>query len=893
MSSQESESGAARRFWGAPRPPRQVESRPRVRALIEEGLETTQGVLLLGPAGSGRTTALADWAHHTTRPGRRVWMQITSECGERRAFWARFLRVLRWSGVLTQQQYTQVADELSQSGGIEALPLLLAQLIEDTGTPVVIVFDGAELLRSMGTGMDLYRLLRHSQLMTAVTAAANLSGEAAERMPPHRVKVIDSSHLALTPDECRAVVSDALGTDAQTVADMVSHATAGWPAAVRLVVNALSEAPRHDWASVIEDTTRAFADQRITRMRLDAEEWRLVTRISLTDPVTVELAAQLASAEVEVAEEYMRRLVLAGLGEWREVPPPRRRVFRFTAVMRPFVRMLHSDLSPEERRAVHSAAADWLVHQGATSDALGHLLRAHRLADAEDLILHRFDELSGDGGDYVKALSELSRAELAQYPLLLFGRGLFRTEHPATAAHAKEDLVAAAVAAAQQWYDARGLRKAVLGVVIAQVSRLTGRWSAIEEVLAVVESELDASESADPDEFVELRALLRSVVSFTLLRSGLFTRAATVARRVIVEHARPHVPGLVERMAGMLAFQRAITGELVAARTALDISQHGEFRGLLLPGYPDAVHLRLARAILDIEAGDLGAADPELRAVEQQYPTVEHWPEALIVRGWWLAVSGNAAAAAALLTRHGGMMSRYTSASPLVVERVESELAMMEVLGGHSEDAARRLRSLPRHRPLVKIVRATIDLYTGAPERGLSLSSQLSQEPLGARYRVEADVISAAAHWLAGQREQALRLYDRATAIAVVEGLTLPMRTVPQDLGQELFAAWDALPRDLTLVGPRIAALWSHPVGVPLARPSLLTGRERQVMELLSDGYSTAQIAGLLGTSVNTVKTQRRNLYRKLGATCRTQALDRARQLGILGRHAGGTASSH
>ena len=575
MSSQESESGAARRFWGAPRPPRQVESRPRVRALIEEGLETTQGVLLLGPAGSGRTTALADWAHHTTRPGRRVWMQITSECGERRVFWARFLRVLRWSGVLTQQQYTQVADELSQSGGIEALPLLLAQLIEDTGTPVVIVFDGAELLRSMDTGMDLYRLLRHSQLMTAVTAAANLSGEAAERMPPHRVKVIDSSHLALTPDECRAVVSDALGTDAQTVADMVSHATAGWPAAVRLVVNALSEAPRHDWASVIEDTTRAFADQRITRMRLDAEEWRLVTRISLTDPVTVELAAQLASAEVEVAEEYMRRLVLAGLGEWREVPPPRRRVFRFTAVMRPFVRMLHSDLSPEERRAVHSAAADWLVHQGATSDALGHLLRAHRLADAEDLILHRFDELSGDGGDYVKALSELSRAELAQYPLLLFGRGLFRTEHPATAAHAKEDLVAAAVA----------------------------------------------------------------------------------------------------------------------------------------------------------------AADPELRAVEQQYPTVEHWPEALIVRGWWLAVSGNAAAAAALLTRHGGMMSRYTSASPLVVERVESELAMMEVLGGHSEDAARRLRSLPRHRPLVKIVRATIDLYTGAPERGLSLSSQLSQEPLASIHR--------------------------------------------------------------------------------------------------------------------------------------------------------------
>ncbi|HJY03102.1 MAG TPA: LuxR C-terminal-related transcriptional regulator, partial [Streptosporangiaceae bacterium] len=45
---------------------------------------------------------------------------------------------------------------------------------------------------------------------------------------------------------------------------------------------------------------------------------------------------------------------------------------------------------------------------------------------------------------------------------------------------------------------------------------------------------------------------------------------------------------------------------------------------------------------------------------------------------------------------------------------------------------------------------------------------------------------------------------------------------------------------------------------------------------------SAREIAGELYLSVNTVKTHQRHLYQKLGARSRTQAVERARTLGLL-----------
>ena len=61
-----------------------------------------------------------------------------------------------------------------------------------------------------------------------------------------------------------------------------------------------------------------------------------------------------------------------------------------------------------------------------------------------------------------------------------------------------------------------------------------------------------------------------------------------------------------------------------------------------------------------------------------------------------------------------------------------------------------------------------------------------------------------------------------------------------------------------------------------------LSGREREVLSLLSGMLSTAEVASELYISVNTVKTHLKSIYRKLAATHRGEAVRRARQLELL-----------
>jgi ATP/maltotriose-dependent transcriptional regulator MalT len=65
-----------------------------------------------------------------------------------------------------------------------------------------------------------------------------------------------------------------------------------------------------------------------------------------------------------------------------------------------------------------------------------------------------------------------------------------------------------------------------------------------------------------------------------------------------------------------------------------------------------------------------------------------------------------------------------------------------------------------------------------------------------------------------------------------------------------------------------------------LAEP--LSERELEVLALIAAGESNGEIAARLFVSISTVKTHINNLYRKLGARSRTQAIVRARELGIL-----------
>lgn len=61
-----------------------------------------------------------------------------------------------------------------------------------------------------------------------------------------------------------------------------------------------------------------------------------------------------------------------------------------------------------------------------------------------------------------------------------------------------------------------------------------------------------------------------------------------------------------------------------------------------------------------------------------------------------------------------------------------------------------------------------------------------------------------------------------------------------------------------------------------------LSGREVEVLGLLAEGCANKVVARRLGISPNTVKTHAARVFEKLAVASRTQAIARARELGII-----------
>jgi LuxR family transcriptional regulator, maltose regulon positive regulatory protein len=82
-----------------------------------------------------------------------------------------------------------------------------------------------------------------------------------------------------------------------------------------------------------------------------------------------------------------------------------------------------------------------------------------------------------------------------------------------------------------------------------------------------------------------------------------------------------------------------------------------------------------------------------------------------------------------------------------------------------------------------------------------------------------------------------------------------------------------------------LAALERDVTGATLSAarlPEPLSERELEVLKLIAAGKSNRRISSELFVSVGTVKTHINNLYRKLDAHSRTQAVARARELELL-----------
>jgi LuxR family maltose regulon positive regulatory protein len=150
---------------------------------------------------------------------------------------------------------------------------------------------------------------------------------------------------------------------------------------------------------------------------------------------------------------------------------------------------------------------------------------------------------------------------------------------------------------------------------------------------------------------------------------------------------------------------------------------------------------------------------------------------------------------------------------------------------------------------------------------------------------IQALLLDAVARDQLGDRVTAERDIERALDVAEPDSLVFPFVVVPaRDLLERHLphrTAHAALLADLLSVlgGSRLPARRSEPA----TPPEPLSESELRVLRFLPSNLSAGEIAGQLYVSTSTVKTHMRHIYEKLDAHRRTEAVDRARELGLLG----------
>ena len=153
--------------------------------------------------------------------------------------------------------------------------------------------------------------------------------------------------------------------------------------------------------------------------------------------------------------------------------------------------------------------------------------------------------------------------------------------------------------------------------------------------------------------------------------------------------------------------------------------------------------------------------------------------------------------------------------------------------------------------------------------------------------RLQAWLVDARLGYDSGDEGRGRRSLARALRLAEHEQFRLPFTLERGWLGVVLRRDPELASSYRVLLAPALGRDQPPaPLGAARQPPVLiiepLTEREREVLVHVSGMLNTAEVAEKMYISVNTVKTHLRNIYRKLAAAHRSEAVRRARQLQLI-----------
>jgi LuxR family maltose regulon positive regulatory protein len=846
--------------------------------------------IISAPAGSGKTSLLHAWADRARQDRRIVFMSVKPGQHDAQLFWLALLDAVR--AVTGGSEPSPAAPGFN---GPAMVDRVLSELA-GSGEPIVVVIDDLHELRSAEAIEQLTALLTslppdvHAIVATRRDLPLHLhqlrlAGELAE---------IRADQLRFTDDETRTLLIAGGITLPDEVVATLHQRTEGWAAGLRLAVLSLAGHPHPErFVAEFSGSDRTVAEYLMAEMleRQAPEVQRLLLRTSLLDRVNGELADLLTDAtgserlllDLEDANAFVVSL------------DPARTWFRYHHMFSGLLRLELRRTVPREVPELHRLAARWFADHGDTADAIRHLQAAGDWTEAARLLTDHALSLTLDGqaGTVATLLRSFPAGTSEDFPGLALVHAIADLDQlhlDRAAAHLDVARACAATTPPDRSYQ---LRMAIASVDLLS-ARLRGNFDGVYEQVDALPSSAAGQSYAD----VALGSDLRAVALLNLGVTEAWSLRLADGERHLQEGAalareigRPYLEvaclahlGFAATGASFgLARRRCQDAIALAARHGWDAEPvsapaHATLAGILIwTGEFTYGEECLARARRATPAGGEPGLQLLVHLISALLPAVRgRYDEALAE----LLAAGQVQA---LMRGHHALTSRvmaWTVATQVRlgnVAQARSTLAAVDdelAAAGEIRNAAATIR-LAEHDPAGARRELAAVLDGTAP-----VNPYLTL--------VEAHLLDALACRDLGDGRAARAAVERALHLAEPDRLILPFA---------MTGAWELL-TTLPPQGTAHAALIADILdalhgGVPgqAATPEPvdeLSPSELRVLRYLPTNLTRPEIAGQLSISPNTVNTHIRRIYTKLGATDRSSAVRRGRDLRLLSSGRGG-----
>ncbi|GGH40863.1 helix-turn-helix transcriptional regulator [Microbacterium album] len=872
---------------GAPRLPPGVVPRPRLLSRLDEGAPLC---VVRSAGGSGKTTLLSQWAAGSEHPATAalVWVSRDGGTQSRSGYWLRVLAQLH-AGALIDDA-TLYREMASIADGPAAIPGALRRIVNGLGRELVLLLDNvgspepgdfwAEVCD------DIVALVRDSPTTRCIVAGRFPTLlEAPSVHATVETTVLGDAEMALDDDEIGAIARRAAeGIDSAAEDALRRHGSSRHAMSLRYTLDLLRRSPGTLGRLAEGDIDAALRDvvrhDLLSRVR-DPAALDFIGATAQSPAVDVELAQRLSGRDD--AERLLNDLERAGAGHWTTVEGGAQ-VFSYSDHLRQAAAEDYAERHPQRVAELRPTIARWLwevrgdglaafenaIATGDLDYATHVLLRAHPLSREDDL---RVSAL----------LRTLPASQIHRHPLLALRYALMLNTRAETQRKAAEFFVSAATMGRLRSSSTPPQERAIHLAIESAVWRLLGQERRMRDTagraLEVLEQLVDEERDNGLDGIM-LEAL--SQCGMSLFYAGEYDRALEARRahaRMAETLGQQHLRNIAF---ANIALIHALRGRLHTAREALTQIRPEHTPEAWRDGYPMAPE-HIARAWLHLSNGQPEEARAALRRLDPHFDSIEHWE--LIINPLTLAE--------AFLGRGGEAMYRLERVLherigrrtlPSVRDRALVGQGIAKLVSGTLRGSTRpRMRE--KGQGLDAVLGAIAAAYDRDGERAVTF---LAEAERNARSPLQS-MCAAAAGIIAARRAAAgLDLVGYGVRLSVIvgeEGLRWPLVLLPAGDREALLHALEDTGR--SDAADRLRASFALvPALVPDeggASVPQLTPREREVLLALVSTDSRAEIAERLFISLNTVKSQLRSVYAKLGASNREEALARALSFGLIG----------